>query len=219
MRKVAVILCGSGVKDGSEIHEATAVLLAIDRAGAAAVICAPAGPQHDVVDHLAGQPVPGQTRVMLTEAARIARGAIVPLAGLDPARVDAVILPGGFGAAKNLCSFARDGAACTVHPEVAAFLRAMHAARKPIGAVCIAPVVVARVLGETTPVRLTIGTDPGTAAAVEAMGARHVAAGVAEAVVDEENRVVSTPAYMLANRISEVFDGVDLLVKRLLALC
>lgn len=219
MKRVAVILCGCGVKDGSEIHEATAVLLALDRAGAEAVVAAPRGAQFDVVDHTTGQAAAGAGRDMLVEAARIARGKIRDLAELTPAAVDAAILPGGFGAAKNLCSFARDGAACTVHPQVAALLRGLHAARKPIGAVCIAPVIVARVLGRETGARLTIGDDPGTAAALETMGARHVMAGAVEPVVDEANRIVTVPAYMSATRIGEVFDGVAALVQRLLALC
>ncbi len=219
MPRVAVILSGSGVKDGSEIHEATAVLLALDRAGAEAVAYAPSGPQHDVVDHLTGRPAPGESRAMLVEAARIARGAIRPLAGADPAALDAVVLPGGFGAAKNLCSFAREGANCRVNEELDGFIRAMHAAGKPIGAICIAPVIVARVLGRQTGVRLTIGDDPATAAAIEAMGARHVPAAASEIVVDERHKVVTTPAYMLAGRISEVFAGVESLVRQLLSLC
>ncbi|MHB8079914.1 MAG: isoprenoid biosynthesis glyoxalase ElbB [Candidatus Krumholzibacteriia bacterium] len=219
MKRVAVILCGCGVKDGSEIHEAVATLLALDRAGAEALVFAPRGPQHDVIDHLTGRPQPGQTRDMLVEAARIARGRIRDLAELQPADIDALILPGGFGAAKNLCSFADEGAACTVHPEVARVLSAAHRARKPIGALCIAPVIVARVLGATTHARLTIGNDPATAAALEQMGARHVEAPVTAAIVDETNRLVTTPCYMLAGRIGEVFDGAAALVRELLALC
>lgn len=219
MKRVAVILSGCGVKDGSEIHEAVATLLSLDRAGARAVICAPSGPQHDVVNHLTGQSVPGETRSMLVEAARIARGDIRDLADVELNAVDAVILPGGFGAAKNLCTFALAGKDCDVNSTVADFLRRAHAAGKPIGAICIAPAVVARVLGAETHARLTIGSDPGTAAAITAMGARHVDAEVREIVVDEQNRLVTTPAYMLAQRISEVFDGIDKLVRKVLELC
>jgi len=219
MKRVAVILCGCGVQDGSEIHEAVATLLALDRAGAEARVFAPRGPQHDVVDHLTGRPAPGQTRDMLVESARIARGRILDLAELRTADVHAVILPGGFGAARNLCSFASEGAACSVHPEVARVLREAHHARKPIGALCIAPVIVARVLGAETHARLTIGNDPGTAAAVAQMGARHVDAAVTDAIVDETNLIVTTPCYMLAGRITEVFDGAAALVHEVLALC
>lgn len=219
MKQVAVILAGCGVKDGSEIHEAVATLLALDREGARARVFAPRGPQHDVVDHLTGQAVPGEKRDMLVEAARIARGDIRDLAELDPARVDAVILPGGFGAAKNLCTFAFEGKDCRVHSQVADVLRRAHAAGKPIGAICIAPAVVARVFGGERAVRLTIGNDAGTAAALTAMGARHQAAAVRDIVVDEENRIVTTPAYMLAERVSEVFDGVAALVRKVLELC
>ena len=219
MAHFAVILSGCGVYDGSEIHEATATLLALDRAGVKATVCAPAGPQMHVVDHQSGQPAEGESRDIRVEAARIARGPVLDLADADPADYDAVILPGGFGAAKNLSSFAADGAACSVHPDVEKFLKTMHAGGKPIGAICIAPAVVARVLGPIAPVRLTIGTDPGTAAAIEKTGAVHVAASVAECVVDEEHKIVSTPAYMLAESIGEVFTGVSALVEKTLSLC
>lgn len=219
MKRVAVILCGCGVKDGSEIHEAVAALLALDRAGAEAVIFAPRGPQHDVIDHLTGRSAPGQTRDMLVEAARIARGRIQDLAELKLATVDALLMPGGYGATKNLCSFASEGAACSVHPELARLLREAHRARKPIGALCIAPVIVARVLGAETHARLTIGNDPGTAAAIVQMGAQHVEAPVTGVIVDETNLIVTTPCYMLAGRIAEVFDGAAALVRELLALC
>lgn len=218
MKRVAVILCGCGVKDGSEIHEAVATLLALDRAGAEALVFAPRGPQHDVVDHLTGRPDPGQTRDMLVESARIARGRILDLAELRIADVHAVILPGGFGAARNLCSFASEGAACSVHPEVARVLREAHRARKPIGALCIAPVIVARVLGAETHARLTIGNDPDTAAAIAQMGARHVDSTVTAAIVDETNLIVTTPCYMLARRIGEVFEGAAALVREVLDL-
>ena len=219
MAHFAVILSGCGIFDGSEIHEATATLLALDRAGVKATVCAPTGPQMHVVDHQSGQPAEGESRDIRVEAARIARGPVLDLADVDPADYDAVILPGGFGAAKNLSTFATEGADCTVRDDVAALLKAFHAAGKPIGAICIAPAVVARVLGPIAPVRLTIGTDPGTAAAIEKTGAVHVAASVAECVVDEEHKIVSTPAYMLAESIGEVFTGVSALVEKTLSLC
>jgi enhancing lycopene biosynthesis protein 2 len=219
MKKVAVILSGCGVFDGAEIHESCAALLALHRAGAEAVICAPDVPQMHVVDHLAGEPADGRPRGVLVEAARIARGEIQPLAAVDPAAVDAVLLPGGFGAAKNLCDFAVKGADCTVVPEVAAFLRAVHDAGKPIGAMCIAPVILAKVFGPDLSPRLTIGNDPTTAAAVNALGAEHVDCAPDQTVVDEANRIVTTPAYMLAGDIGQVFDGAADFVPRLLALC
>jgi len=219
MRKIAVILSGCGVYDGSEIHEACAALLALDRAGAEAVICAPAGPQMHVVDHLAGQPQDDAARDILTESARIARGDIRPLAGVDPADIDGVLLPGGFGAAKNLCDFAVKGAECTAMPAVADFLRRAHAAGRPIAAMCIAPVVLARVFGADLHPRLTIGNDPATAAQVEKMGAEHVDCETTGVVVDEDNGFVTTPAYMLADNIGQVFDGAAALVTRLVAMC
>ena len=219
MKKVAVILSGCGVFDGAEIHESCAALLALHRAGAQALACAPAGDQMHVVNHLAGTPAAGEARDILVESARLVRGEITPLAEVDPADVDAVLLPGGFGAAKNLCSFAVDGADCTVHPEVESFLRRAHTAGRPIGAMCIAPVILARVFGPDLHPRLTIGNDPATAEQVNRTGAEHVACPVTDIVVDVPNRMVTTPAYMLAGNIGEVFDAAGKFVTKLLAMC
>lgn len=219
MHKVAVILSGCGVFDGSEIHETCAALLALHRAGAEAVICAPSGPQMHVVDHVAGEPSAGESRQILVEAARIARGEIKPLTEVNPATLCAVLLPGGFGAAKNLCDFATAGDACTVHPEVADFLLRAQGAGRPLGAMCIAPVILARVFGPDLKPKLTIGNDPTTAAMINKMGAEHIECTAAEIVVDVANRIVTTPAYMRAGNIGEVFDGADKFVVKLLEMC
>jgi enhancing lycopene biosynthesis protein 2 len=219
MKNIAVVLSGCGVFDGSEIHEACAALLAVQRAGAKALICAPTGPQLHVVDHLAGEPAADQSRDILVESARLARGEIQPLAQVRVDGLDAVLLPGGFGAAKNLCTFAVDGENCTVHPQVEVFLREAHAQGKPIGAMCIAPVILARVFGPDLKPSLTIGNDPNTAAKVIQMGAYHVDCLPTETVVDEGNNMVTTPAYMIADNICEVFDGAAALVEKLLGLC
>ncbi len=218
MTRVAVILSGCGVFDGAEIHEATATLLALDRAGVEVVIAAPDIDQMHVMDHQAGEPATVPARNVRTESARIARGPVADVAALKAGDFDAVILPGGFGAAKNLCSFAVDGSGCTANPEVATFLKAMNASGKVIGAMCIAPVLIARVFGEDKPIKLTIGSDAGTAAALCEMGALHVEAPATGVVVDEDNLVVTTPAYMLADGIAEVFDGVSQLVAKVLEL-
>jgi enhancing lycopene biosynthesis protein 2 len=215
--KVGVVLSGCGVYDGAEIHESVLTLLALDRAGAEAVCLAPDVAQRHVVNHLTGQPAEGETRNVLVEAARIARGKVEDLAGFDAGTLDALVLPGGFGAAKNLCDFAFRGADCEVHPEVARVVREVHAAGKPVGAVCIAPVILARLLGDEKP-KVTIGSDPGTAAAIGKMGGEHVACGGGGAVVDEEKRLVTSPAYMLDSPISEVSDGIEKLVTELLRL-
>lgn len=218
MKKIALILSGCGVYDGAEIHEACAALLALHRAGARVTACAPSGPQMHVVDHAAGSPVGGASRDILVESARLVRGEITPLAGLAPGDFDGVMLPGGFGAAKNLCTFAVDGAACRVHPEVEAFLRGAHAAGRPIAAMCIAPVILARLFGDGGSPALTIGNDPATAAQVAAMGARHVDCIATGIVVDEAARLVTTPAYMLAGDIGEVFASAEAAVKKLLTM-
>jgi len=216
-RKIGVVLAGCGVYDGAEIHESVLTLLALDRRGAEAVVCAPDAPQMHVVDHRSGQVEAGASRNVLAESARIARGAIRDVAQVKAGEIDGLILPGGFGAAKNLCDFAVKGASCAVHPEVARLVREVHAQGKPVGAVCIAPALVAKVLGAEKP-RLTIGTDEATAQGLEAMGATHVACAVTEVAVDRERKLVSTPAYMLGKRISEVADGIDKAVGALLAM-
>ena len=147
MKKIAVILSGCGVYDGAEIHETCAALLALHREGAEVVACAPSGPQLHVFDHVRKQPADGPSRDILTESARLVRGDIRPLTAVSPRDIDGVLMPGGFGAAKNLCTFATEGAACRVHPEVEAFLRDAYVLRKPIAAMCIAPVVLARLFG------------------------------------------------------------------------
>lgn len=214
-KKVGVVLSGCGVFDGAEIHESVITLLALDRHGAEAVICAPDAPQLHVVNHLTGQVAEGETRNVLVESARIARGAIRDVAGVRADELDALILPGGFGAAKNLCDFALKGADCQVHPQVARLVREVHGQGKPVAAVCIAPALIAKVLGDTSP-SLTIGTDAGTASALEAMGAAHVACPVTELVVDRERKLVTSPAYMLAGRISEAAEGIEKTVATLL---
>jgi enhancing lycopene biosynthesis protein 2 len=195
------------VYDGSEIQEAVFTLLAIDRCGAQAVCLAP-DMELDEVNHLTGQPT-GAKRNVLVESARIARGKIRNIAEVKAADLDAVIFPGGFGAAKNLCNFAVKGADAAIHPEVARLLKEMAAAKKPIGAICIAPALIAATLGRELKPQLTIGNDQGTAAAIAATGSTHVDCPVTEFVVDRDNRIVSTPAYMLAERISETAEGIE----------
>lgn len=216
MVKIGVILSGCGVNDGAEIHESVITLLALDRAGAEIVCMAPNESQMDVVNHLEGAPAE-ETRNVLVESARIARGEIRDIAGVQAGDLDAVIVPGGFGAAKNLCNFAVAGAGCEANPEVARLLTDMHGAGKPIGAICIAPAVVARVLGPQKPT-LTIGTDAGTAGALEEMGAVHQNCDVRDCVVDADKKIVTTPAYMLAGSIGEAADGIEKLVAEVVKL-
>ncbi|MFO7983577.1 MAG: isoprenoid biosynthesis glyoxalase ElbB [Desulfuromonadales bacterium] len=215
--KVGVILSGCGVYDGSEIHEAVITLLALERAGAQPVCMAPDMEQMHVVNHLTGEEMPGEKRNVLVEAARIARGDIHDIKKVQAGDLDALIMPGGFGAAKNLCDYAVKGADCDVNEDVARLVRDMHGAKKPIAAVCIAPVMVASILGDDKiSHKLTIGSDEDTAKALEAMGSNHVACPVREFVLDEENRLISTPAYMLAGNVSEAADGIERTVEALL---
>jgi enhancing lycopene biosynthesis protein 2 len=210
--KVAVVLSGCGVYDGAEIHEAVLTLLALDRAGAAYRCFAPNIPQRHVIDHSTGQEAK-ESRNVLVEAARIARGQIDDLKTFDASQFDAILFPGGFGAAKNLSSFAFDGADCRIDPDVAKAVKAMHAAKKPIGALCIAPTLIAKLLA---PIEVTIGDDAGTAQAIERMGAHHTKTGHGEVVVDRANRVATSPCYMLDASIGQIADGAQNTVQAIL---
>ena len=214
-KKVGVVLSGCGVYDGAEIHESVITLLAIDRLGAEAVICAPDVAQLHVVNHLTGEVEEGAERNVLVESARIARGEIRDVTSVIADDLDALILPGGFGAAKNLCDFAVKGADCEVDPGVAALVRAVHEQGKPVAAVCIAPALLAKVLGDESP-ELTIGNDTDTAGALQTMGAAHIDCPVNEFVVDRKRKLVSSPAYMLAQSISEAAEGIERTVEALL---
>jgi enhancing lycopene biosynthesis protein 2 len=214
-KKIGVLLAGCGVKDGSEIHEATLTLYFLAKAGAEYVCIAPNVDQFDVIDHAAGNPM-STKRNVLVESARIARGSILDVSAVQAGDFDAIIIPGGFGAAKNLCTFAKDGANCQVNPSVAKLLIEMHLQKKPIGALCIAPVLLAGLFGKDFPVELTIGNDPGTSDALEKMGAKHRQARVDEIVVDSANLIVTTPCYMLAQSIAEVGAGAEKLVAKIM---
>ncbi len=213
MTRVGVILSGCGYLDGAEIHEATSVLFALSRAGVEYRCLAP-DKLLDVVDHRTGEPT-GEKRNVLTEAARIARGEIDDLATVNGSDFDALILPGGFGAAKNLCTFASKGPDCDVDPQVERVLREAHAAGRPIGFACIAPALGARVFGTEKPT-LTIGHDKGTAAAIEKTGAHHKAVDITEIIVDADHKFVSTPAYMEETNPADVFEGVSKMVAKVL---
>ncbi len=214
--RVCVVLSGCGFKDGAEIHESVLTLLALDRAGATVSCFAPNIAQSTVVDHVTGEATQ-ESRNVLVESARIARGEIADVAEADAEDFDALILPGGFGAALNLSNFASEGVKATVDPGVAKLVRSMHAARKPIGAICIAPALIALLLGSDAPT-LTIGSEAGTASALEACGAKHKECPVDQFVVDEMQRIVSTPAYMLGPSIRHVATGIERCVDEVLRL-
>ena len=216
MPRIGVILAGCGYLDGAEIREAVVTLLALSRKGAEAACFAPDVAQKRVVDHISGEEVE-ETRNVLIEAARIARGEIADVRTASIDGLDAVILPGGFGAAFNLSTFALEGAGASIDEGVAGLLRAAHDAGKPVGAICIAPAVVALALGDKAP-NLTIGNDAGTAEALQACGAHHTDCAVTEINVDEENRIVSTPAYMYDAPLADVATGIESLVDRVLSM-
>ncbi|MBN2808343.1 MAG: isoprenoid biosynthesis glyoxalase ElbB [Deltaproteobacteria bacterium] len=216
MAKIGILLSGCGVKDGSEIHEAVLTMLALDRLGVERLCLAPNVAQSDVVNHFTGESA-SASRNVLVESARIARGEISDLAKVSASDMDALILPGGFGAAKNLCDFAVAGVRTEVYPEVSRLLWEMHEAKKPIGAICIAPVVIARVFGGLRP-KVTIGNDLATAKILESFGAQHQECPVDDIVVDQENRLVTTPAYMLGPGLREIASGIEKLVHQIVAM-
>ena len=208
--RCAIILSGCGVKDGSEIHESVTAMLSLAERGHSYMCYAPNKWQRFVVDHVNGRNLE-EKRNILSESARIARGKIQDLKTADLKDFDAVILPGGFGAAVNLCDFGVCGADCHVDPDLEAFLKRVQEAGKPIGFMCIAPVIAARVFGDKG-VRMTIGDDAGTAQACEAMGAKHEVCRFDEACVDEKLKIVTTPAYMCARNVAECYASAKALV-------
>jgi len=217
--KVAVLLAGCGHLDGAEVREAVLTLLALDQHGAAFQCLAPDADQFHVVSHVTGQPVPGAVRNILEESSRIARvGQCLDLAQASVADYDALVMPGGFGVAKNHCSFAFKGAEGDVRPDVAAFVRGFFDAKKPVGAICIAPALVALTLAGRTSTELTLGNDVGCAAAVTTLGQHHRDTPSArEVVVDEANKLVTTAAYMFNDaRLSDVWTGIERCVAEVL---
>ncbi|HNW69344.1 MAG TPA: isoprenoid biosynthesis glyoxalase ElbB [Bacteroidales bacterium] len=212
MKKFAVILAGCGSLDGAEIHESVMTLLAIDKHGASYKIFAPDINQHHVIDHYHKRQM-DETRNILVEAARIARGDIQPLSKFNAADFDALVLPGGFGVAKNLCTYAFEGSKMTVNPEVEAAIKSVKALDKPIGALCIAPVILAKIFGNVT---LTIGKDETTEKHIESMGAKNIRTGHGDVVVDEKNKFFTTPCYMLDARISHIAEGAENLIAAML---
>ncbi|WP_115720308.1 isoprenoid biosynthesis glyoxalase ElbB [Gallaecimonas mangrovi] len=214
MKKVAVILSGCGVFDGAEIYESVLTLLALAEAGAKVQCFAPDVEQHHVLNHISGEPL-AQSRNVLVEAARICRGDIKNVAQLNADDFDALILPGGFGAAKNLSDFAFQGADCQVQADVLKACQAFASKHKVAGYICIAPAMLPKVYGKG--VKGTIGNDADTASAFNAMGGEHQICAVDEICIDEQFKVISTPAYMLASSILEAKSGIDKLVKAVLA--
>ncbi|WP_223490510.1 isoprenoid biosynthesis glyoxalase ElbB [Pseudomonas sp. A-RE-19] len=214
-KKIAVILSGCGVYDGAEIHESVITLLRLDQRGAQVQCFAPDIAQLHVINHLTGQEMP-ESRNVLVESARIARGNVKDIREASVEDFDALIVPGGFGSAKNLSNFAVEGAGCSIQPDVLALTEAFAEAGKPVGLICISPALAAKIYGPG--VTCTIGNDADTAAAMNKMGATHAECAVTDIIEDKARKLVSTPAYMLAQSISEAASGINKLVDRVLEL-
>jgi len=213
-KEIAVVLAGCGVYDGAEIHEAVLTLLAISKAGAEYQIFAPDIDQYHVVNHITGAEMP-EKRNVLIEAARIARGNIIPLSELDVHMFDAIVFPGGFGVAKNLCTFAINGVDFSINHEVEQVIKKAHLLGKPIGVMCIAPVMVPKIIGG---VEVTIGNDESTAMAIQKMNGQHTITTHEEVIVDYRHKVVSTPCYMLDARVDQIARGAENLIRELMRL-
>lgn len=216
-KNIALILSGCGYLDGAEIRESVLSLLELSRQGANVKIFAPTEDAFHTVDHLKSQPQ-GEGRNMLTEAARIARGQISPISELKAQNFDALVIPGGFGVAKNFCTFAFDGPAARVLSSVQNVIESFYALKKPIAAICIAPALVALVLKNKN-IRLTIGSDEATAQALTQLGANHQNCEVDQIVVDETNKIVSTPAYMYDDApLAKIANGIAKCIEKVIAL-
>jgi enhancing lycopene biosynthesis protein 2 len=211
-KSFAVILSGCGHQDGAEIHEATMTLWAIHQAGCQYHCFAPDIPQRHVLNHITGNELPEQRNVLI-ESARIARGQIKDLSLFSSDSVDGLIIPGGFGAAKNLCSYAFDGADCTVNDDVAAAVFAMRSADKPIGALCIAPVILAKLLDKA---KLTIGDNADVAAHITEMGCEHIATRPEEIVIDSSQKIITTACYMFDARVDQIGRSAENVVQAML---
>jgi enhancing lycopene biosynthesis protein 2 len=214
MKTFAVILSGCGVFDGAEIHESVLALLAVDKNGARYRVFAPDMAMHHVINHFTGKVIQ-ESRNVLVESARIARGEISPLQEFRPEHYDGLLIPGGFGAAKNLSTWALEGDGCQVNPDVEKAIRGMLSLNKPIGAMCISPVILAKLVPGTN---LTTGNDKQSSAFIEKMGCTYTPATHGEVVIDQKNRILTTPAYMLDATISQVAEGAENLVKEMLKL-
>ena len=216
MKKIGVLISGCGVNDGAEIHESVITMLALDRAGVETVMMAPNIDQMHVVNHYTGQEM-DEFRNVLVESSRIARGNIKDMAEVTGNDIDALIIPGGFGVVKNLCDYAMAGSECSINPDVFRLVSEVHLLQKPIGAICIAPAMMAKILGEQDEsAEMTIGSDESTANDIKTMGSTHVTCPVTEMVVDKEKKIITTPAYMEAKSIKEAAEGIEKLVVEIL---
>ena len=218
MKKVGVLLSGCGVNDGAEIHESVLTMLFLDKAGVEMILMAPNIDQMHVINHYTGQEMEDYRNV-LVESSRIARGEIKDMAEVSGNDLDALIIPGGFGVAKNLCDYAMAGPECSVNPDVYRLIAELRLMEKPIGAICIAPVMMAKVLGEQEEsANMTIGYDETTSTDIISMGSKHIECPVSEMIIDEEKKIVTTPAYMEAKSIKEAAEGIEKLINQILSM-
>jgi len=216
MTTIGIVLSGCGVKDGSEIHESVLTILYLEQQGAQIMYMAPDMEQCQVINHLTGQKTE-ETRNVLVESARIARGNIQNIRKIKASEIDGLILPGGFGAVCNLSDFSTSGKDARVNPDVKKLINEMISLKKPVGALCIAPATLVAAISTVKP-SITIGNDITVAKTLEEMGGIHHKCAVNEICVDESNKVVTTPAYMLGPGVKDIAVGIEKLVKKVLSL-
>ena len=215
-KRIGVCLSGCGVNDGSEIHESVLTILALDSYDVDIVYFAPNIDQSNVNNHLTGTNM-NINRNVLVESARISRGNIKDISNISSNDLDAIIFPGGFGAVLNLCNFAQNGSSATIHNEVYSLIKSMIEKKKPIGVICIAPAMLACALRDMgVGAKVTIGNDKDVSEKINQMGSTHVDCPVHDIIIDNEMKIVSTPAYMLASRISEASKGINKLVDKIM---
>lgn len=213
MKKIAVILAGCGHLDGSEIRESVITLLELDKRNAEVSIFAPNIDQHHVVNHLTGKEI-SEKRNVLIEAARIARGKVKDLKELNPDNFDALVMPGGYGAAKNLANIAFEGSNGSVNPLVEKHINSFISKSKPVGAICISPALIAKVMQGKKPL-LTLGPKN---AMLSEMHANEQVCSANQIAFDEKYKIVSTPAYMIDAKLSEISEGISKLITKIMEL-
>lgn len=224
--KIGVLLSGCGVFDGTEIHEAVLTLLAIQEAGHEYVCIAPDVDQHHVINHTNGEEM-NEKRNVFVESSRIARGEITKLSDIDPADIDALVLPGGFGAAKNLTTWAFKGPESEILPEVKLLLVNLVNIGKPICALCVTPTVVAKAFeGSDIHPQLTLGNTEqdseydiqGFSDGLAAVGAQPVMKTTDDILVDTANKIVSAPCYMMKTDVVGVRNNTQKAIQQMLDL-
>jgi enhancing lycopene biosynthesis protein 2 len=224
--KIGVLLSGCGVYDGAEIQETVFALLAIEELGAEAICLSVNKNQHHVVNHLTGEEMP-ESRNMLVEAARIARGAVHDISTFDNTQIDALVIPGGFGSAKNFTTWAFEGPNGSILPEIKELIQQCISDKKPIAALCVSPVIVGLALNQSDlQATMTLGTDKekspyeinAFSSGLSQTGVQVEMKTIREIALDEKLKIVSAPCYMMDASIVEIRTNIQQAMQALIQL-